>query len=244
MKNNQQAVQTGNLRQELIAAALRITNEKGAEAITMRGLGQEIGVSRTAPYGYFKNKRDLLHAVAEEGFRTIERFNAELLSRAEPNALYTLEAFGRAYVGFALDNPGLYRLMFGDEVIGEDRPPAMVEATDRAFGYLLAAFERGQKQGRIKPGNAFAMASVMWSIMHGLSSLLIDGQLPAYARHHGGEKLPPGVADDPRRVSGLVLDQAVEVLMRGIAAVHRTPDDEATSDDSNRDDASICALNI
>ena len=208
MTKNDKPFHHGNLRRALIETALATLGAQGVEALTMRGLSQAIGVSRTAAYRHFESKRDLLFAVAEEGFRTIERLNLGLMATAGPDALDILEAFGRAYLGFALESPALYRLLFGDELIGEDRPESMVAMRARAFGTLTDTFRRGQDQGRIRPGSVFAMASVMWSTMHGLACLLMDGQVQSYVLEHGWGHLSPG-AKDPSEATRAVSDLAM-----------------------------------
>ncbi len=223
MTRNQKPFHHGNLRQALISSALEMVSECGVGAVTMRGLSEAIGVSRTAAYRYFEDKRGLLYAVAEEGFRAIERINLRLAADAAADALDTLKAFARAYLGFALENPELYRLMFGAELIGEDRPESVVAVTDRAFGALMATFERGQAQGRIRPGTVFAMASVMWSTMHGLACLLMDGRLHAYVRDHGGTHLPPDSAAQPQEITRIVMELAIDVILRGIACAPEKP---------------------
>jgi hypothetical protein len=161
--------------------------------------------------------------VAEEGFRTIERINVELAARADQDAIETLDAFGRAYLAFAMENPELYHLMFGADLVGEDRPESVVRVTGRAFGALVDTFRRGQEQGRIRPGSVFAMASVMWSTMHGLACLLIDGQLDSYVRDHGGAYLPQDHKARPGHATKVVADLAMNVVLWGVAAASPEP---------------------
>jgi AcrR family transcriptional regulator len=205
-----------DLRRQVIATTLQIITEGGVDGVTMREVSQRIGVSRTAPYRHFKNKHDLLCAVAEEGFQTIaERYEA-IVAQDWSNALETLEALGRAYVEFALENPALYRLMFGSLLTREERPPSMRETAGKAFGHLPATVARCQAQGRIRPGSSLALASTLWSMMHGLASLLMDGQLQTENYEDGFPIFLTADLGRQQRYAGKVMDVVVEVLFQGL----------------------------
>src|ERR687895_736974 len=61
----------GNLRRALLDEALAIIRVEGVEGVTLRDIGARLGVSRTALYRHFADKRALLSAVATEGFRML-----------------------------------------------------------------------------------------------------------------------------------------------------------------------------
>ena len=107
----------GDLRHALINAALVGLEEGGTGALSLRGLAERVGVSRTAPYRHFAGKKALLAAVAASGF---VRFTEALRAAKGRNAGKRLAAIGRAYCAFARQNPGLLRLMFGPRE-GPDR---------------------------------------------------------------------------------------------------------------------------
>lgn len=98
----------GNLPNALRAAARAILDELGPEIVGLRETARRVGVSATAAYRHFSSKEDLLASVAAEGFREL---TAEMEAAAEgPDPLIGL---GLAYVEFALQKRGLFRLMFG-----------------------------------------------------------------------------------------------------------------------------------
>jgi AcrR family transcriptional regulator len=205
-----------NLREQLIDAALNIITKDGLESLTMRSLSQAVGASRTAAYRHFENKLDLLCRVAETGFLEIARGNKTITTESRPNARETLEQLGRAYVGFALENPALYRLMFGPKLTSEERPPFLHQAADQAFAPLLATVELCQKQGCLMELPAQAIASVLWSTMHGISSLLIDGQLQTMEESHGLPVFLTSAKGASLAKEGRVLDLAVATLLKGL----------------------------
>lgn len=206
----------GDLRRKLIATTLQIITEQGVDSVTMREVSQRIGVSRTAAYRHFKNKHEMLCAVAEEGFRAIaERYEA-IVAQDRPNPLETLEALGRAYVEMALANPALYRLMFGSLLTRDERPASMRETAGRAFGHLPATVARCQAQGLIRPGSSLALASTLWSMTHGLATLLMDGQLQTENYEDGFPIFLTADLGRQQKYAGKVLDEVVEVLFQGL----------------------------
>jgi AcrR family transcriptional regulator len=151
----------GALRPALIAAARALLDEGGPQAVGLRETARRVGVSPTATYRHFRDKDSLLAAVAAEGFRAFGAALAGATGDGQP-----FSAMGRAYVEFALANPGLFRLMFGAQIRERARFPELTEAADAAFTRLKAA--------TTTEGSAVAA----WSLVHGLSHLLLDGMLP------------------------------------------------------------------
>ncbi|MDD9301733.1 MAG: TetR/AcrR family transcriptional regulator [Desulfobacter sp.] len=169
----------GDLRRQLIETALDIISEHGLEKVSMRGLGQRIGVSRTAPYRHFTDKSALLSAIAEQGYKKLTHALNNSNTQGNNDSVTRLMNVGIAYVEFAVSNPVHYRMMFGNEIRENSRPPELVSAAETAFNELLFAVKACQDDRRIKPLDPFIIANTLWSTTHGISSLLIDGQVPA-----------------------------------------------------------------
>src|SRR5262245_12522991 len=93
----------GDLRRALLAEAIRTIQEEGVETLTLRGVGANLGVSRTALYRHFADKSALLGAVAAEGFRMLREALVGAVAKA-PDPLSGFEAQGRAYVRFAIEH--------------------------------------------------------------------------------------------------------------------------------------------
>jgi AcrR family transcriptional regulator len=158
----------GALRHALIAAARTLLDEGGANAVGLRETARRVGVSATATYRHFRDKDSLLAAVAAEGFRA---FGTALDDAARGSQ--SLSAMGRAYVEFALANPGLFRLMFGAQIRERNKFPELTEAADAAFARLKAAAAHAPSASDLD-----ASAVAAWALVHGLSHLLLDGMLP------------------------------------------------------------------
>ncbi len=156
------------LKLRLAAVARRVLERDGLEALTLRAAAREAGVSHMAPYRHFKDKAELLAAVAAQGFRELtECMDRAIAAEGHPRA------GGAAYVSFALDNPALYKLMSGAGLAAAGRTPELAAAGAEAFQRCLAA--SGADPASAGTGETPAQAIAIWSIVHGLASLAIDG---------------------------------------------------------------------
>ena len=169
----------GDLRKELIDTALEIISEQGLEKVSMRGLGQRLGVSRTAPYRHFPGKSALLCAIAEEGYKELTKAMNNANRELSDDPLTRMMNTGIAYVEFAIAKPVHYRIMFGNEILENDRTPELVKTAETTFNELLYAVKVCQDEGLVKPLNTYIIANTLWATTHGVSTLLIDGQIQA-----------------------------------------------------------------
>jgi AcrR family transcriptional regulator len=169
----------GDLRAALLDEAAVMIAEGGAESVTMRAIGGRLGVSRAAPYRHFADKRALLEAVAAAGFTRLKH-RLEVIDVAAPrSSVERLRRLGEEYVHFALENPAHYRLMYGKEAVTRLDHPELREAANAIYEQLVSVIQAHQRRGGIKRQDPRALAYVAWSAVHGLASLLIDGQILA-----------------------------------------------------------------
>jgi AcrR family transcriptional regulator len=167
----------GDLRAALLDEAAAMIAEDGTASVTMRALGQRLGVSRAAAYRHFEDKTALLVAVAASGFRRLSDRLAGIEVDAPRSSVERVRRMGEEYVRFALENPAHYRLMYGEEAMARENLPELREAGNALFEQLVDLFQAYQGSGRIKRQDPRAQAYVAWSAVHGLASLLIDGQI-------------------------------------------------------------------
>jgi len=153
--------------------------EAGAAGVTMRALGQRLGVSRAAPYRHFEDKDALLVAVAAAGFDRLGERLRDIGAGAPRSSVDRVRRMGEEYVRFALENPAQYRLMYGKDALARQDHPELRTAGNSLFEQLVEIFRAYQKSGRVKRQDARAQAYVAWGAVHGLASLLIDGQIMA-----------------------------------------------------------------
>jgi AcrR family transcriptional regulator len=167
----------GNLRRALLDEALATIRAEGADALTLREIGARVGVSRTALYRHFADKRALLTAVATEGFRTLrERLVAAWEGGGRDDAAF--RAMGVAYVRFAVENPSYYRVMFGGFVHDHEQDAELATEGEGAFRALVDALGALQRAGVVRGDDLVLAARYVWAVVHGVAMLAIDGQIP------------------------------------------------------------------
>ena len=122
----------GDLSRALIEAARRLLESEGPTALSLRAVAREAGVSPAAPYHHFKDKGELLDAVAKEGWEMLDGALARAKAEA-PSIRDAMTALGVAYVCFARDNPALYRVMYDTARDKEALPETMQDGEDSAY---------------------------------------------------------------------------------------------------------------
>jgi AcrR family transcriptional regulator len=159
---------------EAVDAAVRA---HGASALSLRDVARRAGVSHAAPGHFFKNKAGLLSAFAAQGFgRLADVVGAEFARSTPVNGAESLAAVGRAYVRFAAAEPAQFEVMFRLDALDQSSI-ALKEASDLAFSLLIAVIEQCGAEGRLGDRDPLLVALGAWSIVHGLASLWISGQL-------------------------------------------------------------------
>ena len=172
----------GDLRSTLLETATEMISTDGVDSVTMRGLSQKIGVSRTAPYRHFADKGELLAAVAEEGFKELTLRLQEVTTNEEIDVLTRFQEMSVAYVHFAVEKPTHYRMMFGDSIFSPEKYkwgdfPGLATAANAAFDEVVQIIQKCQQAGAVMAGDVQYMSIVAWASIHGLASLYIDGSL-------------------------------------------------------------------
>lgn len=165
----------GNLKQALLEAAVELIAETGPRGFTLREAARRAGVSHNAPYRHFRDKDELLAAVASEGFDRLTRAMTRAAPRSRP--LDRLRGSGLAYVDFALRWPQHFAAMFDVPWNGQDYP-ACAAAAQRCFGTLLAFVQDCQSAGQMPAGDPQRLAYQAWSLVHGIAKLANAGQFP------------------------------------------------------------------
>ena len=166
----------GDLQSSLLATATAMITEHGIEALSLRKLAERIGVSRTAAYHHFKDKNDLLAAVAEQGFESLTRF-IQVSAQDETLSLQLrLEQTILNYVRFSVENATQYELMFGSELWRENPSERLQRTAKNCFRQYANLITDFHQQGLLKQSeDPLRLAQVMWSTLHGLVKLTHDG---------------------------------------------------------------------
>lgn len=172
---NRKKYHHGDLKPALIAAGLELLEETGLESLSLRAIAARVGVSHTAPKNHFDGLRGLLTAIATEGFR---RHAAEMRRgvEGEPPGKPRLKAAFDGYLRFALDHPELFRLMFSRTLCNHDDPD--LKAASWASYEVLRGIAEGLDWDKADaPGAPWRTEWMLWSMVHGYSMLLIEGQI-------------------------------------------------------------------
>lgn len=166
----------GDLRQALVQETVRTIQSGGVDEVTLRAIGANLGVSRTALYRHFSDKQALLTAVGREGFRML-RLALTAAWEQHRGGRAGFEAMFAAYVGFAVEHPSHYRVMFGRFVESCSSDEEFVREAGAAFQVLVDALVAQQRAGLVRRDDPETQARFVWSLVHGIAMLVIDGQL-------------------------------------------------------------------
>lgn len=162
------------LKDLILQGALRLFVEKGIEQTTIRNIAESIDYSVGTVYVYFKDKSAILHALHTQGFRQLGgRF---VVLNSVTNPMERLKAMGRVYIGFALENPAMYDLMF------KAKAPMTFLTQEKedwkegtaAFDALRTTVDECIKGGHFAGHNLDPLTFMIWSLVHGMCSLDID----------------------------------------------------------------------
>lgn len=168
----------GDLREEILCAACNLLEENNVASLSLRAVAKKVGVSHTAPYRHFKDKESLLAGIAELGFAELTQSMALAVAAHPDDPVKQLEEAGKQYVQKALKSPQCTQLMFGGILPCDFTYPEFRAAGDMAFDGLKLIIQQGQLAGMFKQGDVELQALSVWSGIHGLSLLLIGGNLP------------------------------------------------------------------
>jgi AcrR family transcriptional regulator len=167
----------GHLREALLQAAIQLIAEVGPAGFTLREVARRAGVSHNAPYRHFPQQKDLLAAVAAQGFREL---NQAMLDAAKHhrNSVARLKRAGLAYVEFALERPEHFTVMFDVPPASTHDDPCDAQAAEQAFGTLLGFVKQCLDEGRLPAGDVHQLALLAWSMVHGIAKLATAKRLP------------------------------------------------------------------
>ncbi|MBF4762605.1 TetR/AcrR family transcriptional regulator [Nocardioides islandensis] len=194
----------GNLRAALVEAGAELARSSGPDGVVLREVARRTGVSHNAAYRHFADRDELLSEIATVAADQLEQAMQRRLdevTESDParRARARLRATGRAYVEFALAEPGLFTVAFC---------PTDVEAAgpDEAAPYVLLGqvLDELVSAGALSPEGRMGADVVCWSAVHGLSVLLLDGPLRGLTAEERGGVVEKLLATIERGLTGAV----------------------------------------
>lgn len=175
-KGHKESYHHGNLREALLESALLLLQETGLETLTLREVARRAGVSPGAPYHHFKDKAELIQALAQRSLGALDRLSQQAIETKE-TPTEKLHALGLAYIRYATGHTAEFRLMFRLEIASPLEFPDPTTAP--VFRVLLSVIAESGESEKVQTTTAIAA----WSLVHGLAVLLIDGPLRTLAKN-------------------------------------------------------------
>ena len=175
----------GDLGRALVDAARRLLEAEGPSALSLRAVAREAGVSPAAPYHHFKDKAELLDAVAQQGWDMLGEQMRE--AKAGAAGMQQLTAMGIAYVCFARENPALYHVMYDAARDRAEMPMEVQDNKDSAYCMVRdTMIEHGAdptQEIHLELASAAA-----WCGAHGLAEMASFKQFDHLKAELGGER--------------------------------------------------------
>lgn len=176
----------GDLRRALIDAARRLLESEGPNALSLRAVAREAGVSPAAPYHHFKDKSELLDAVAHEGWDLLNELMTQARKR-EASVGDKLTALGVAYVRFARDNPALYRVMYDASRDKDDLPEHVHQEDDSAYCQVRNTLTEAGV-GPLSELDLELATTAAWCAAHGLAEMFAFKKFDPLKEAVGGDE--------------------------------------------------------
>lgn len=164
-----------NMKDLILKTAMRLFLEEGFEKVTIRRIAEEIEYSPATIYLYFVDKDEILFALHEQGFEELHKRQQTVLSVKDP--LERLRRHGQVYVAFALDQSEYYDLMFiMRSPVRKFREGEEWTAGRRSYELLRKNVGECIESGYLPQGDLDVAAFSIWSLVHGIVSLIIRGR--------------------------------------------------------------------
>jgi len=168
----------GNLRAAMIDAAIGLIAEKGAEAVTVREVARQAGVSSGAPFRHFASRKALMTAVAEQGMAKLrEEIERRLGETAPGDPMAGLMALADAYIDWAVDHPTHYRVLGDRALVDFYKSEALVRDNRWIRETMLALFKAARDQALLRACDIGLVAFQCRAMAYGLARMHVDSHL-------------------------------------------------------------------
>jgi AcrR family transcriptional regulator len=192
----------GDLRDALVKAALKEAEQGGPEAISIKALAKELGVSQPAPYRHFADRDALLEAVTAEAFR---QFNAILQEAIrKPSKRSKLSRFAQAALDFGLKRNGIYRLMFASRIMACAAKDSELHVAARETFALLVESLEAPAVALLRERHALQI----WAALHGVVTLAEQGLLTGQVAQVTREELIEDIVQQTKAALAAAIEAA------------------------------------
>jgi AcrR family transcriptional regulator len=185
----------GDLRAALVEAGLALLQEEGLEGFTLRACARRANVSHGAPAHHFGDVKGLLTACAAQGFVRMSALMEEFRAKAGNSAMLQSRANGMAYIVFAMRHRALFQLMFRADVV-DHGSPELKAASQASFGVLESSVRIEALHPSAAPREELLDDMLLrWAAVHGIATLILEGQLDDYRNGVPHEPFAMAVAE-------------------------------------------------
>ena len=167
----------GDLKNALIEAGIETLSKEGVGGLSLREVARRAGVSHTAPYAHYADKQALIAAIATEGYEKLYAKIASVVQRYSDDPAQQLVEAAWAYAEFAMVETDQFKITFSGVVEKEKDYPAFVEVSQKSFKLVVGIIEACQREGVLPAGPSDVIAVGVWGLLHGLVSLVLEGQV-------------------------------------------------------------------
>ncbi len=167
----------GDLRNALILEGINMLHEKGVAGLSLRELARRLQVGHNAPYRHFKNKQQLLEAIAGTGFRRLKAHNIRLELELAGDPESQLFESGVAILQMAMEQPELFRLMFGGYLSLNDCGEELKQEAHESIESLIKIMALGQQKGIFNKTDVMQQTLGAMSMVQGLAMMASSGML-------------------------------------------------------------------
>jgi AcrR family transcriptional regulator len=169
-------MRTKSTTDRIKAAAGKLLDREGPDAVTMRRVAKAVGITPMALYRHFADRNGLLNALGDAGFQDLaaRAANAVLPAHPEQQLVKILDVF----LDFALEKPRLFELMFLERREGARKFPGDFRAgRSPTARFAAAALEAGMKQNIFRRDDVWEITFETGAMLQGLVMLYLGGRV-------------------------------------------------------------------
>jgi len=167
----------GDLKRVLLEVAIYLLKKEGYQSLSLRKIAKLAGVSQSAPYRHYNDLEELYADIASEGFKLLTTKLKKVKTRYSKYPLLQFRESGIAYVEFAIKNPDLFQIMYGNQILSHSKYEFLIQSEEEAFLILKNILMECKEQGLIKTIEIEQASMSAWTMVHGLAVLLAGKQV-------------------------------------------------------------------
>jgi len=182
-QNQKPTYHHGDLKKALIDATLTLLQEEGYQSLSLRKISKIAGVSQSAPYRHYEDVESLIADVAREGFKLLTGNLEKVRRKFTKFPLLQFRESGVSYVNFALKNPDLFQIMYGNQIQNHSKFNTLIASEEETFQVLIDIISDCQRAGIIETKNVQKTSMAAWTMVHGIAVLLLGKQVMFRSAH-------------------------------------------------------------